>query len=141
MGFYRIKTDKNDILFSQLIRFGKILCDRCGKERKLQCAHIFSRGFWNTRFDEKNAIALCSTCHDWFDTHKIRAVLLDERKRVFSSDDESYTFLVKRMGRTWDDLLKLYAKANIPYSGYSYKKEQINLWLRERLAEKRGETV
>lgn len=141
MRFYKQKIDKNDILFSKLIRFGKTKCDRCRLVKNLQCAHIFSRGKKNTRFDERNAIALCVPCHDWFDSHKIKAVLLDENKRVFSPRDEGYTFLVLQLGYSWDELLKLLVKSELPYSGYERMKDQINLWLRERLAEKMGEPL
>lgn len=35
---------------------------------KLQCAHIYSRTYRNTRWDLKNLLCLCSGCH--FYAHK-----------------------------------------------------------------------
>lgn len=48
-------------------------CQRCGSTRNLQCAHIISRKFSATRTDERNAWALCASCHrrltDWPHEH------------------------------------------------------------------------
>jgi hypothetical protein len=39
-------------------------CARCGLvKNRMECAHIFSRGYSATRTDELNAVALCSGCH------------------------------------------------------------------------------
>jgi hypothetical protein len=50
-------------------------CERCGESdySKLQCAHIVSRRFNNTRTDETAAWCLCWTCHrrltEWPNEH------------------------------------------------------------------------
>jgi hypothetical protein len=57
-------TRKLDKETSRIIRsYGS--CVWCKKEEydKLQCAHIFSRTFRNTRWDLKNLLPLCQSCH------------------------------------------------------------------------------
>ncbi len=107
--FRPIKIDPNDTLYSKIIRWGHTRCLRCGRTRKLQCCHIMGRGRHSTRFMLKplrNAIPLCTDCHDWFDTHKIIACICEPEKRVFNPKDESYHFLVS-LGYTWGDLERL----------------------------------
>ena len=41
-------------------------CERCGKTTNLQCAHIVSRRYANTRTDLDNAFCLCAGCHRYF---------------------------------------------------------------------------
>jgi len=38
-------------------------CQRCGKKTNLQCCHIFSRKYLNTRWDLDNLLCLCAGCH------------------------------------------------------------------------------
>lgn len=60
------KTLKNklDAIFSKVIRsLGH--CEKCGETSNLQCAHIYSRRFLNTRWDLENALCLCYKCHTW----------------------------------------------------------------------------
>ena len=44
-------------------------CENCGSNYYLQCAHIISRRYSNTRTDLRNAYCLCASCHrrytDW----------------------------------------------------------------------------
>ena len=41
----------------------------CGqKSNTLQCAHIFTRSYLSTRWDLKNLLCLCASCH--FKAHK-----------------------------------------------------------------------
>lgn len=59
---------KCDKLFSKIIRAdGR--CQRCGSTEWLQCAHIISRRYSNTRCELDNAWPLCGKCHrrltDW----------------------------------------------------------------------------
>lgn len=58
---------KADRLFSLIIR-SKGFCQCCGATSNLQCAHIISRKYSNTRTLEKNAFCLCAGCHMHF-TH------------------------------------------------------------------------
>lgn len=80
---------KADVLFSQRIRaYGQ--CARCGTTQRLQCAHIVSRRYLSTRWDDDNAIALCAGCHVYF-TH--RPLEWEE-------------WVVKRFGAEWYEGLK-----------------------------------
>lgn len=138
MRFYKIKRDPNDKLYSEIIRFGKTRCERCGCVRDLQCAHIIGRRKKSVRFLVKpkpNAIALCAVCHSWLDEHKMWALIFDENKRVFNEKEESFTFLVKCLGYTWDDLQKLYVKGNETISYNEVTRRQINIELKEYRAE------
>jgi len=135
--FRRSKRDVNDDLFSRIVRFGKTQCLRCGGAKPLQCCHIFSRGKYNTRFDKNNAVHLCSNCHDWFDSHKIIACLVDEHKRVFSAGEESFHWLISK-GYTWDSLLRLYVKSEQVCTGYSWKKKEITKQLKAELKKLEG---
>lgn len=110
MWGYKIKIDKNDTLYSKIIRFGKTRCDKCVCVKALQCAHIFSRRHYATRFllkPKPNAIALCTSCHDWFDSHKSTDILLKEELQKIPQLDSSYHFLVSRLGYSWECLLKM----------------------------------
>ncbi len=137
-SFRRIKVDVNDTLYSKIIRFGKERCPRCKNIRDLQCAHIIGRTAKSVRWQlwpKANAIPLCSTCHDWFDSHKISACIFDERKRVFNEKEEGFTFLVKCCGYSWNDLAKLYAKSQSRMNpSYDFQKKEITRNLREVLS-------
>jgi 5-methylcytosine-specific restriction endonuclease McrA len=58
-----------DELFSKVVRLRDQYCQRCGTPNNLQCAHIITRSYPLTRFDEANAMALCAGCHKYF-THR-----------------------------------------------------------------------
>lgn len=62
------RVGRNDREFSLFIRERDRVCQRCGKDRNLQCAHIVSRTYRKTRWDPDNAMALCFGCHKTF-TH------------------------------------------------------------------------
>lgn len=55
-----------DDLFSKYIRARDGRCQKCGTDQNLQCAHIFSRGYGQIRYDLQNAVALCRGCHRFF---------------------------------------------------------------------------
>lgn len=59
---------KADTLFSLHIRRDGV-CVRCGKTEGLQCAHIVSRRYLSTRWDDDNAVCLCAGCHIYM-THR-----------------------------------------------------------------------
>ena len=55
-------------LHSQLVRQrSDYKCEWCGVDgssgKQIQCAHIISRAVSATRTDERNAVALCASCH------------------------------------------------------------------------------
>jgi hypothetical protein len=54
---------KCDQLFSQIVRM-RGECEWChAKNDTLQCAHVFSRKFTNTRYAQFGAMCLCASCH------------------------------------------------------------------------------
>uniref|UniRef100_A0A6M3J0R8 Putative homing endonuclease n=1 Tax=viral metagenome TaxID=1070528 RepID=A0A6M3J0R8_9ZZZZ len=59
-----------DKLFSELVREAGC-CFRCQKKEYLQCAHIVSRRYLQTRYDFNNAICLCRGCHKYFTEHPL----------------------------------------------------------------------
>lgn len=63
---------KCDTTFSRIIRH-KNACDRCSSRAFLQCAHIISRNYHGTRWDEENAMCLCSKCHLWWHREPVLA--------------------------------------------------------------------
>lgn len=86
------KRDLADRLFSLYIRARDGHCRRCGQDFDLQCAHLTSRTYHATRFDEDGAVALCRGCHLWFDHHPI------EKRRLAREwiGDEAYEALEHR---------------------------------------------
>jgi len=46
-------------------------CIRCHHVEALQCAHIISRKYSQTRTDLNNAFCLCATCHAYFTDHPV----------------------------------------------------------------------
>ena len=46
-------------------------CQNCGTTQSLQCAHIISRKYSNTRTDLDNALCLCASCHMRFTDNQI----------------------------------------------------------------------
>ena len=59
-----------DTIWSQIIKApGK--CFRCGAVEGLQAAHIIGRAQRVVRWDLRNGICLCHTCHRLFDTYRI----------------------------------------------------------------------
>lgn len=54
---------KRDKEFSEYIRKRDGKCLICSKITNLQCAHLISRTAREYRWDEKNAITLCYSCH------------------------------------------------------------------------------
>ena len=59
-------TNKLDKLFREVIYIrDRGVCRKCGSGQNLQCAHIYSRRFRNTRWCPDNALLLCAKCHFW----------------------------------------------------------------------------
>lgn len=112
MGSTKGAKARADRLFSQIVRSpGR--CASCGNASDLQCAHIISRRFSNTRCDEANAVPLCARCHHFFTDHPVDwGVWVLEQM-----GEERYAALLAQSQRTskvvWADVvqrLKLRAK-------------------------------
>lgn len=72
-------TNKLDKECSRIIR-SQGICVSCGENdySKLQCCHIFSRTYKNTRWDLMNLLCMCAGCH--FESHK-NPIMFVERVR------------------------------------------------------------
>ena len=57
--------NKADKLAGQLCR-SKGKCEHCGKTETLQWCHIHSRSLGKLRYDERNCVCLCASCHAHF---------------------------------------------------------------------------
>lgn len=117
------KTLKNkaDKLFSLIVR-SRGYCERCGREPgevTLQCAHILSRKYIATRWDEKNALSLCIGCHHWGHSNSLEWILwleekfglaylqkLRERARVYAGRVKrvDYEELVASLQARWNEI-------------------------------------
>ena len=84
------KTLKNklDKKVSELVR-ARGGCQHCGSRKNLQCCHIFSRTYTNTRWDIHNLLCLCAACHFFF--HKNPIYFIDFLRR--EKGDEAYELL------------------------------------------------
>lgn len=72
MGYYKIKVNRADKLFSDFVREkAGWKCEKCGKVCKvnganiaqLDASHYFVRSKWNVRYDLDNVHAICNSCH------------------------------------------------------------------------------
>lgn len=83
---------KLDILWSKQIRERDRICQKCGKAKASQAAHIISRGNLSTRWNPKNGIGMCYYCHiiwahrkplefvDWLETKFGRMAMMKLRE-------------------------------------------------------------
>ncbi len=85
----KIKIDKLDVLFSQVIR-GRAggVCEYCGKPKRLECSHFVGRRKRATRWDTDNACGLCFSCHQYLDEHPYEHVAF-WKKRIGSEKLEA----------------------------------------------------
>jgi hypothetical protein len=93
-------------------------CQRCGKQQgewdsevqrpvNIQWAHVHTRDYHVTRWEEDNSLALCDRDHKWFDNHKVL----------------SYEWFRKRWPERWENI------QNVLNSGAKVKAA----WLLEEL--------
>lgn len=68
-----------DDLFSKQVRT-RGECEKCGQTVRLSCAHIISRTYMATRWDQDNALCLCSGCHLFWHKEPILASRWLEQK-------------------------------------------------------------
>lgn len=97
MSYGKVKIDQADKCFSLYIRTrDQWTCQRCLTSYKpptaaLHCSHFAGRGKENTRFDPRNATALCYGCHQYFTSHP----------------QEHYLWQVERLGQQEVDKIVL----------------------------------
>ena len=86
-----LKADKE---FSLYIRARDPICVLCGDPTS-DCAHVFSRRFYATRWNEHNAYGLCKGCHYLFH-NRSEADLIDlARHRIGNKKYEDMKMLSK----------------------------------------------
>lgn len=104
MGFGKIKIDKQDALFSKLIRERDGKCVFCGKsDGKLENSHFWGRGNKATRFDPQNCDTLCFHCH----------MLHEGNKQGFYRD-----WKIKQLGEKEYDKLERRARLTVKYGEF-----------------------
>lgn len=107
---FKTWENKLDAIFSKVIR-KRGYCERCKKDdyNKLQCSHIHTRTKMSVRWDQENALCLCSGCHAyWWHKHPIDAA--EFAKRYLG--EEKYSLLLHRSNclKKWNipDMEELY---------------------------------
>ena len=111
-------TRKLDKLISQIVhQRGK--CQRCGSTETLQAAHIFSRQFRNTRWDEKNILLLCAKCHFW--SHHEPTEFAEFVKKMLIPKEYAQLLVNKELiwDRTLKDMMELYDELLAHYKTFS----------------------
>lgn len=96
--FVKSHLQECDDAFAREIRErdGKCLFPGCEKTTDLTCSHYIGRSNWNTRFDYRNCITLCTTHHFWDKT--IGWEYQKQRVGVKGCDwDGRYTLHMKRI--------------------------------------------
>lgn len=121
MEMMKIKLDKNDILFSIMIRERDgnkcVFCPKSAPEWKMTNSHFWGRGDkWN-RFNPENCDTLCFYCHQ---TH-------EGNKQGFYKE-----WKIKQLGeKLYDSLYKLHYQGGTKKYG-AFEKEQLNKILKEQ---------
>ena len=74
-------------------------CERCGSKKELQCCHIHTRRYNETRWWMKNLMCLCAPCHRYFHDHPIE---LDKFVReTYGSERPAELWERLRHSRVW----------------------------------------
>lgn len=121
----KIKQDKNDILFSKMIRErDKHKCVFCGKSKEqgytLQNSHFWGRGDKSNRFNPLNCDTLCFNCH----------MNNEGNKQGFYR-----TWKIKQLGKKkYDEMEKVHNQGYKKYG--SYEKELLLEILKRQYQEK-----
>jgi len=86
-----IKRDQADKWFSSVVRLNKNLtCEKCGKDGRTECAHIFGRRAKSVRWSLDNAVSLCHYCH-----------------KDFTANPVEFTYwITERLGQAHMDILR-----------------------------------
>lgn len=81
-----------DRIFSEIIR-SVGYCENCFRKPplvQLQCAHIISRRYSNTRVDIRNAMCLCAGCHRYYTDHPVEFSKFVQRSWAAEFYDDTY---------------------------------------------------
>ncbi len=96
-----IRRTTADAAFSDCVRTrDKWTCQRCRKvypkqSGGLHCAHVVTRRNAALRYDLQNAIAMCFSCHRWFDGEILESA--DWFRERFGDDRAEYLLKQKRV--------------------------------------------
>ena len=135
MGFGgRIKRNQADKHFSDCVRkAAEWRCQRCEKDytdkpQGLQCSHFISRSHWATRYDPKNALALCAYCHNYVEGFPVAHINLwrDIHGSIYGRDS-SDTELNSLLGREACNGRAQYARNNVKAISAHYREESKRL--------------
>ena len=67
-----IKRWEADKWFSECVREAAgHVCEHCRRREGTDCAHIYGRAKFSTRWCKDNAVCLCRNCHDTFGQHPL----------------------------------------------------------------------
>lgn len=59
-----------DVLWANLVKVrANGFCERCGLSGRLEAHHIFGRGFLRLRWESRNGVALCHSCHRFAESY------------------------------------------------------------------------
>ena len=110
MGFGKVKIDKNDAIFSKMIRERDGRCVLCGDtERKSECSHFWGRLDKVHRFDPLNCEYLCFSCHIKVEGNKqgvYRNYKLKQLgKKLYDKMEQDHYRLTKKYGEYEKKLL------------------------------------
>ena len=135
MGFggkiKRLTADKH--MSDALRKKAKFVCQACDKDysdrpQGLQCSHFISRGHWATRYDPKNALALCAYCHNYVEGFPVAHINLwrDIHGSIYGRDS-SDTELNQLLGRESCNGRAQYARNNVKAISAHYREESKRL--------------
>jgi len=110
MGFGKVKIDKNDAIFSKMIRERDGRCVLCSDtERKSECSHFWGRLDKVHRFDPLNCEYLCFSCHIKVEGNKqgvYRNYKLKQLgKKLYDKMEQDHYRLTKKYGEYEKKLL------------------------------------
>lgn len=105
----KISVSKLDSQFSKMVRAKRPICEVCKVRSSSQVHHFYGRRMKSVRFDEKNIIALCFTCHRKF--HENPSWAIDWMKRKLGDRELSLlTIKANTPGKPDYEMLKIYFK-------------------------------
>lgn len=115
-----MKVDKYDRITSQVVRASAdYICERCGIQNDtMQCCHDISRTYVITRYDPRNLLCMCASCHA--STTKDPHLHVETFRRIKGSEENQ----LNRQRAHSGERLKKHEKEEI-YKHYKKELERI----------------